>query len=402
MEKLPYHAILFVFTAAGVVLALAGSGYVTILALVGYFSRPKDRSTSVVSPKTRFIILIPAHNEEHGIGPTLDSLRAQNYPQDLQRAIVIADNCMDHTAFICRQAGIECWERTDLASPGKGQALGWALKHLALEPWAAVVFLDADTRVHSDFMIALDRAIQAGATTIQGSYEFELADYSCFALLTFTTKHAENVLWWRPRERFARMGYVGGNGFCVTREILQLVPWTAYSIVEDLEYALELALRGIRVSFVESAKVVSRTTRGIADAAPQRLRWASGTFQVMLKYLPRLLQAAIRRRSLGLLEMGVALVLSSRIFLLYLLVAATTCSLLLGANGIDLLLRIGVIVADSLSLCYAGMVLSQIPNVRGSRFRALITLPAYLCMMVLVHVATAFGMGRNVWFRTTR
>ena len=198
------------------------------------------------------------------------------------------------------------------------------------------------------------------------------------------------------------MGFIVGNGFCLKREILETVPWAAYSIVEDVEYAVQLALHGVRVRFLESAQVISRATRGASDAAPQRLRWASGTFQLILKYVPQLFRAGIRKGSPRLLEMALALTLTSRFFLVYLVIAASACSLLLRTAGAGFSLRIVVVTSILLLCAYVAMVLSQIPNIRGSRFRALVTLPFYVCWMLFVHVAAAVGMRRNTWARTTR
>jgi 1,2-diacylglycerol 3-beta-glucosyltransferase len=398
------HAMLFLFTASVAGLALAGTSYVVSLAVVGMAWKPRKESAVVLEPPTtRFLILIPAHDEEQGIGPTLESLRLQNYPESLRRVIVIADNCNDRTAALVREMGFECWERTEPSARGKGQALRWALDQLASgSSTDAIAFIDADSRVHPEFLAAMDVEIRGGAAAVQGRYEFEVSDSSYFSLLTFASKRAENVLFWRPRERFGCMGFIVGNGFCVSRKILERVPWEAYSIVEDVEYALQLALRGIRVRFVESAQVVSRGTRRTSDAAPQRLRWASGTFQVMIKYVPQLLRSGTRRGSYRLLEMALALTLTSRFFLVYLVLAASAGSLLLGTAGSGYSLRIMVFASILLLSAYVAMVLAQIPSVRGGRVRALVMLPFYLCWMLLVQVAAALGRRRSVWVRTTR
>ncbi|MBZ5700343.1 MAG: glycosyltransferase [Acidobacteriia bacterium] len=398
-----FHPIFLLFVAAVAALALAGTCYVLLLALVGSFSpSPNTCSAGRRLSGTRFLVLIPAHNEEEGIRPTLESLRGQDYPENLRRVIVIADNCQDRTAAVVRQEGFECWERTEPDAPGKGRALRWALDRLREDAFDAAVFIDADTRCCPGFLEALDGEIQTGASALQGQYEFELADSSYFSLLTFASKRAENNLFWRARQRFGWMGFILGNGFCLKREIIEMLPWSAYSIVEDVEYSVQLAMRGIRVQFLESAQVVSRTTRRAADALPQRLRWASGTFQVMAKYIPQLLRASLTRRSLRLAEMALALVLTSRFFLLYLLLVAAGGSILLGTAGAGLLLRIAVITDFLLLSVYAGLVLSQIPRVQGGRLRAFVTLPFYVCWMALVHAGAALGIRRNIWGRTTR
>ena len=125
-----WHACLFTLTAATAVLALASVVYVTLLALVGSLAK-KPANLPFVRPQTRFVVLIPAHNEEHGIVPTLESMQLQNYPAELFRTIVIADNCGDRTADAVRAKSFECWERSAPDAPGKGHALRWALARLA-------------------------------------------------------------------------------------------------------------------------------------------------------------------------------------------------------------------------------------------------------------------------------
>ena len=51
----------------------------------------------------RFMAIIPAHNEEAVVKNLIDSLKAQNYNNDLYDIYVIADNCTDNTAKIARE-----------------------------------------------------------------------------------------------------------------------------------------------------------------------------------------------------------------------------------------------------------------------------------------------------------
>ena len=60
------------------------------------------------------------------------------------RLIVVADNCSDDTAAVASSAGAETVERNEPAKIGKGYALDHALRHLALDPPAVVICVDAD------------------------------------------------------------------------------------------------------------------------------------------------------------------------------------------------------------------------------------------------------------------
>lgn len=392
---------LFLFAAATIAsLALAGNLYVLFFAIVGLFSRTKSvlvRRT----PCTRFAVLIPAHNEEEGIHSTLRSVLTQAYPQTLLQVLVIADNCTDRTAEIVRQQGLDCWERTDPDRPGKGRAIRWALDGLRGTAFDAVVLVDADTRLSSEFLLEMDQALQSGVKAAQSRNEFELVDSSYFTLLSYASKRAESDLFWAPRNRLGLYGFLSGNGFCLKREVLDALPWSAYSIVEDLEYTLRLIERGIRVEFVENARVSSRPTRRVGDAYLQRLRWASGTLQIIAKSVPRILRASFTRRSLSLLEASLAVVLTSRFLLFYLVFASAICFALEGS------LRLGflgwMLITNVLLLgAYVGIVLTRVPKGPGWRWQAVLKLPFYVSWMFIVHLAAIIGLKRRAWARSAR
>ena len=86
-------------------------GYVAILSLAAIVMalRPAQRLTE--PPTTRFVILVPAHNEAAVISKLLASLRQLDYPPELFTPLVIADNCTDATAAIVRAAGVRVLER---------------------------------------------------------------------------------------------------------------------------------------------------------------------------------------------------------------------------------------------------------------------------------------------------
>src|SRR3954452_7293138 len=92
----------------GLLLALAGlpflaaCGYLFALAILS--ARPKA-SAARGEGRLRFAVVVPAHDEEVGIAATVRSLLDLDYPRDLFRVIVVADNCLDETSVRARQAG---------------------------------------------------------------------------------------------------------------------------------------------------------------------------------------------------------------------------------------------------------------------------------------------------------
>ncbi|WP_374564819.1 glycosyltransferase family 2 protein, partial [Nitrosomonas sp.] len=109
---------------------------------------------------TRFLILIPAHNEEDGLPETLHSLSSMQYPKDLVQIVVIADRCADDTAKVARIGGARCLERNE-GPGGKGAAMSWAMQLLRKDGvlFDALVIVDADCLADSHLLEAFDDAL---------------------------------------------------------------------------------------------------------------------------------------------------------------------------------------------------------------------------------------------------
>ena len=99
------------------------------------------------SPSTRFMIIIPAHDEVNVIRATINRLQTLAYPSQLFSIHIIADHCSDMTAEVARQAGAIVHERNEGPRSGKGAALSWLFQRILKEEQCdAVVIFNADTR----------------------------------------------------------------------------------------------------------------------------------------------------------------------------------------------------------------------------------------------------------------
>src|SRR6185503_14177133 len=122
-------------------------GYLLLLAF-GAIRSARRPETLSRSPTTRFMIIIPAHNEASVIGATVNSLHGLDYPSHLYSIHIIADYCSDTTAEAARSAGAFVYERNEGLRSGKGAALSWLFqKILKKEQCDAVTIFDADTQV---------------------------------------------------------------------------------------------------------------------------------------------------------------------------------------------------------------------------------------------------------------
>lgn len=122
------------------------------------------------APKSRFAIVVPAHNEAMVLGDLLDNLRILKYPKELYDVFVIADNCTDNTADIARAHGAHVFERENKELVGKGYAMDWVFpKIFALDKkYDAFCVFDSDNLVHLDFLAVMNNRLLKGQKVLQG------------------------------------------------------------------------------------------------------------------------------------------------------------------------------------------------------------------------------------------
>jgi cellulose synthase/poly-beta-1,6-N-acetylglucosamine synthase-like glycosyltransferase len=256
---------------------------------------PPRQSASGTTEEAGLAILIPAHNEEKLISACLCSL-GKSVP-----IIVVVHNCTDATATIAAAAGAHVLELNDDGSRGKGAALHYGFTQALAAGAQAVLVIDADSTVSRNLLDTVNAAFVSGAAAVQARYVAANPSASAGTRLQALAMRGVNVL--RPRGR-ARLGLscgIFGNGFALSAETLARVPYLAHSIVEDLEYHLELVRAGIRVDFLDSAIVFGQLPDNNAAAGTQRARWEGGR-TLLRRSLAISLFAEVLRGRLRLLE----------------------------------------------------------------------------------------------------
>jgi cellulose synthase/poly-beta-1,6-N-acetylglucosamine synthase-like glycosyltransferase len=231
--------------------------------------------------EARFLFVIPAHDEEAGIGATVASCLAVRHPRERFDVLAIADNCTDGTAQAARAAGARVVERHDPEKRSKGYALEYLFAQLErdgdAERYDAVVVVDADTRVDPDLLAHFARALAGGADWIQGYYSVSNPDSSRRTRLMTYAFSLFNGVWLLGLDRLGLSVSLRGNGMCFTLRGLRRQPWRAYGLTEDLEFSWLLRVAGERVRFLPEARVYGEmVSAGGAAAVSQRQRWEVG------------------------------------------------------------------------------------------------------------------------------
>ena len=263
----------------------------TYLAFLSLFSG--RLSDAAGDQTTRFDILVPAHNESAGIGKTVASLRAMDYPTELYRILVIADNCTDDTAERAQDAGAVVLVRQNAQQRGKGYALAHGYAASLGEGFAsAVVVVDADTSVSGNLLSAFSARFAAGADAVQAEHGVRNADDSWRTRLMVIAYALYHTLRSNARERLKLSCGLRGNGMGFSSELLRRVPPRAFSVVEDIEYGITLGLAGTRVMYVHEAEVRGDMPVSSEASAPQRARWEGGRTELIRQHVGPLWRAS--------------------------------------------------------------------------------------------------------------
>jgi 1,2-diacylglycerol 3-beta-glucosyltransferase len=273
---------------------VGASGYLFFLTLRS--GRPAPPASGPA--RTRFQIVVPAHDEAAGIAQTVESLLAVDYPRELFEVLVVADNCTDDTAVRARAAGARVLERFDDKLRGKGYALAYAFEaSRASGQLDAVVVVDADTVVSPNLLRAFDVRVQGGAHAVQADYAVRNADAGWRTRLMAIAFGMFHVVRSTARESLGVSCGLRGNGMCFTTDLLEEVPHDAFSVVEDVEYGVRLGQHGHRVHYAGEAHVYGEMVSSEKASRSQRSRWEGGRMAMARKHALPLLLRALKERS---------------------------------------------------------------------------------------------------------
>jgi cellulose synthase/poly-beta-1,6-N-acetylglucosamine synthase-like glycosyltransferase len=375
---------------AACVLTLPGT--LELLLLTAGALLPSSRPGERIGPRRKVAAVVPAHNESAGIARCIASL--QGCPVGGREVVVavIADNCTDNTAETAAAAGARTIERRDPEHRGKGYALAYAFDLLADEGFDTFLIVDADSVVAPSFIDAMCRELEAGADAVQCRYLVANPSTSLRTRIMNLALLAFNVLRPAARSRWGLSAGILGNGFGLNAATLADVPYNARSVVEDLEYHLNLIRAHKTVRFVDGTSVSGEMPTAGAGVGTQRTRWEGGRFRMIATVAPRLALGMWRRPRLvePLLEL-LLLPLALHVFLL--LAALTGPSAVASACGAIGLVTVGAHVVAAV-------------HVGGGGWRDLAVLaaaPFYIVWKLCLLPATLRSSRRDSsWIRTER
>ena len=265
--------------------------YRIVFYIAGFFTKAK------IYPPARknhtYGIVIAARNEERVIGNLLDSIALQDYDHSLLRVFVVADNCVDGTARICREKGAVVYERHDPQKARKGWALEWLFENIrrdyGIESVDAYLFFDADNLLARDFITQLNRAFDQCGDIVVGYRNTKNFDTNFISAAYGIHFYDATMTMHRPRCFFRQSTHIAGTGYAVASRLLK-DGWHWTCLTEDTQLCLTAISQGVKIDFCEAAEFFDEQPYSVDVMVRQRLRWAKGRLACFFLLFPKLLR----------------------------------------------------------------------------------------------------------------
>jgi cellulose synthase/poly-beta-1,6-N-acetylglucosamine synthase-like glycosyltransferase len=377
-----------------------------VTTLAAYVSRP--RVPRMDTPRSRFLIVVPAHNEEDGIAATVQSCLALDYPRDLFRVVVIADNCTDATAQVARREGADVVERHDESNRSKGYAIEYLIDRLqesgAFAGVDALIVIDADSIAYPGLLKGFADLLESGYDWVQCYYTVSNPEASWRTrLMTYAFCLFNGV---SPLGQYSLGLSAGfrGNGMCLSTAGLRRIPWRSRGLVEDMEFSWAVRIQGEKIAFLKDQQVKGvMLGQGGPAAASQRRRWEFGRSDLKdLVFGPLLRSKKLNwiEKTTSLLELTMpSMVVLLSLYLCLLIVNVSTLLSMrpIQASAFSAFL-IGASLIPTLALLLHALAPFLVFHLSWSYSSVLLYLPLYAAWKLLIRLGGRPGQ----WVRTSR
>ncbi len=275
--------------------------YRFVYTLIGFLAKPRVYPEQ--EKNNRYAFILSARNEEKVIGNLIDSIRAQDYPQELIDIYVVADNCSegDKTAEIARSLGCHVYERHDPEHARKGYALEYIFAQMKQtidleKEYFAYVFFDSDNVLAPDYLSKMNDAMVSDNLDFCSGYRnVKNLNENWLTGINGINMYRNIVSVSRPRAVVhSKAQCVGGTGFMLRSHLLK-DGWHGHEISEDSEITMQIVMGGAKMGFCEEASFYDEQPSTLRISIRQRLRWAKGVMIIWWKHGWRLIGSFFRR-----------------------------------------------------------------------------------------------------------
>ena len=277
---------LYIFEYICWILASVAVAYPLIYSLASLGTRKSYYPTA--NKQHKFAILFPAYKEDRVILPVVESFLQQHYPQELYKVIIISDHMQETTNERLAQLPITLL-KANYENSSKAKALNFAMNHFGRDEFDAVVILDADNIVDTNFLLEINKVFDAGVQAIQAHRTAKNRNTD-IAVLDGLSEEVNNSIFRRGHVRLGISSALIGSGMIFNYQWFHDNVKHLVTTGEDKELEVLLLKQRIFIEFLDEVYVYDEKTQGEKGFYNQRRRWLATQFAQwgrVFKDLPR-------------------------------------------------------------------------------------------------------------------
>lgn len=266
--------VLYIFEYICWILASIAVAYPLIYSLASLGTRKSYYPTA--NKQHKFAILFPAYKEDRVILPVVESFLQQHYPQELYKVIVISDHMQETTNERLAQLPITLL-KANYENSSKAKALNFAMDHFERDEFDAVVILDADNIVDTNFLLEINKVFDAGVQAIQAHRTAKNRNTD-IAVLDGLSEEVNNSIFRRGHVRLGISSALIGSGMIFNYQWFHDNVKHLVTTGEDKELEVLLLKQRIFIEFLDEVYVYDEKTQGEKGFYNQRRRWLATQF----------------------------------------------------------------------------------------------------------------------------
>lgn len=261
--------------------------YYALFCVANAFFKPekRDQQSLEANTKASFAIFVPAYKEDGVIVDTAKNVLKQNYPDDLYKIVILADQLQKETLSALRQLPIQVIE-VQFEKSTKAKSLNFAFEHMESDYDLAVI-LDADNHIESDFLLKCNKAYVDGHLVIQ-AHRTAKNQENDMAQLDAISEELNNSMFRKGHQVLGLPAALIGSGMVLDYQIYREHMQTVHAIGgfdKELEMSLlrDRRLSGNKFYYLEDTLVFDEKVSDVQVFGKQRTRWISAQIKYALK-----------------------------------------------------------------------------------------------------------------------
>ncbi|MFA6832370.1 MAG: glycosyltransferase family 2 protein, partial [Bacteroidaceae bacterium] len=258
--------------------------YLVVFAVAAVFY--KQSASKRAHKQARIAVVYPAYAEDKVIVDAVKSSLNQNYPKELYDVIVISDHMEDVTNQSLGELPIILL-RPIFEESSKAKALQYTIAQID-QDYDALIILDADNRVESDFLTRMNESYQDGHLAIQAHRTAKHLN-TPIALLDAASEEMNNAIFRAGHVALGLPSALIGSGMLFDFKWFVSHVGLLETAGEDKEFEIFLVREKVNIEYLKNVPVYDEKTPKAAVLKNQRKRWIAAqlfSFKSHIAQLP--------------------------------------------------------------------------------------------------------------------